>query len=37
VAFIENPSVPLDQSCVAGLAPGFVLPEPKAAAPEGPK
>ncbi len=30
VAFIENPSVPLDQSCVAGLAPSFVLPEAQA-------
>jgi hypothetical protein len=27
VAFIENPIVPLDKSCVAGLAPSFVLPE----------
>ena len=30
VAFIENPTVPLDQSCVAGLASSFVLPEVKA-------
>jgi hypothetical protein len=29
VAFIENPTGPLDQSCVAGLAPSFVLPEAK--------
>ncbi|WP_295455081.1 alpha/beta fold hydrolase [uncultured Thiodictyon sp.] len=29
VAFIENPTVPLDKSCVAGLAPSFVLPEVK--------
>jgi hypothetical protein len=31
VAFIENPRVPLDQSCVAGLKPTFVLPEGLAA------
>ena len=29
VAFIENPTVPLDQSCVAGLTPRFALPEAK--------
>ena len=29
VAFIENPTGPLDKSCVAGLAPTFVLPEVK--------
>jgi hypothetical protein len=31
VAFIENPTVPLDKSCVAGLKPSFVLPEGQAA------
>ncbi len=29
VAFIENPTVPLDQSCVAGLTPRFALPKAK--------
>jgi hypothetical protein len=29
VAFIDNPTGPLDKSCVAGLAPSFVLPEVK--------
>ena len=29
VAFIENPGVALDKSCVAGLAATFVLPEGK--------
>jgi hypothetical protein len=31
VAFIENPTVRLDQSCVAGLTPRFALPEGQAA------
>ena len=35
MAFIENPGVPLDSSCVAGLAPTFVLPEDKAEAQAG--
>jgi hypothetical protein len=32
VAFIENPTGPLDKSCVAGLKPTFVLPETQAQA-----
>ncbi len=32
VAFIENPDVPLDKSCVAGLEPSFALPETPAGA-----
>ncbi|MFB1486114.1 MULTISPECIES: alpha/beta fold hydrolase [unclassified Thiocapsa] len=35
VAFIENPEVPLDKSCVASLTPTFVLPEGQPNGPAG--